>query len=299
MGEPRLTFVMPVRNEEWSVEAAIRAAMKWCDSGVVLNHNSTDQTPGILARLREEYQDKLHVIQSNDADWNEMYHRQNLLTTARSVFQPTHVAMIDADEIITGNLIPYIRKYIFDLAPRQCLTVKMFANWRALGQYRDDGSVWSRVKLSLAFADHPDLHWDDRNGYHFHHRHPFHSVSVDGKVTEPGGVMHLQWVQWERMIAKHRLYKLTEVRRWPGREPIDKVEQRYNQASSEEGLQTKKIPAEYWRAHHGDVVPYIRASVPPWQNFECQKILQKDGVEPYRGLSMFGRTLEEIREGIF
>ena len=47
---------MPVRNEAWCLGLTARAALKWCDELVILDHASNDATgENILLPLEEEF----------------------------------------------------------------------------------------------------------------------------------------------------------------------------------------------------------------------------------------------------
>src|SRR5580704_9704047 len=98
-----LIAVMPARNEAWVVGCSLRIALLWCDEVIVLDHASTDRTAEIVAEIAEQNPGRVHVISESCADWPEMSHRQRLLETARQQ-KATHVAIVDADEVLTGNL---------------------------------------------------------------------------------------------------------------------------------------------------------------------------------------------------
>jgi glycosyltransferase involved in cell wall biosynthesis len=109
-----LTAIMPARNEGWVIGLSARAALKWCDALVVLDHASTDDTPELLESLAKEYPGRVYTISVDDPSWPEMAHRQQLLEFARAIGS-THIAPVDADEVLAGEMLPIVRGRIEQL----------------------------------------------------------------------------------------------------------------------------------------------------------------------------------------
>ena len=85
----------------------LRAALKWCDEMIVFLHACTDESSDIIHRIAVLYRDRVTIIgDSLNPMWDEMQHRQRMLEMAR---QPeigaTHIAIIDADEIVVGTVL--------------------------------------------------------------------------------------------------------------------------------------------------------------------------------------------------
>lgn len=280
-----LTAIMPVRNEDWILGASLRIALMWCDSVVALDHASSDRTPEILRQVAEECPGRVHWIAEPDPAWPEMAHRQRLLEVARDIGS-THIALTDADEILTGNLLPVIRERIEKLPPGGCLHVGMPCMWRSLHEYRTDSRYWSnRWDLSIAFCDRPDLHWASLSGYDHHHRIP-HKSRIAARIREPGGVMHLQWVNWRRLTAKHALYKITERMKYPNRS-VREIDLMYNLAINEAGLAVAPAPVEWWEPYR-HFLCHIALDGEPWQERAAVELYLTHGFEMFQGLNLFG-----------
>src|SRR5580700_4905017 len=99
---------MPVRNEDWVLGLTARAVLQWCDELVVGLHACTDASAKIVADVCFEEPGRITWTEHPDPVWSEMAHRQALLDIARGR-GATHIAIVDADEILTANLIPLIR----------------------------------------------------------------------------------------------------------------------------------------------------------------------------------------------
>jgi hypothetical protein len=116
------------------------------------------------------------------------------------------------------------------------------------------------------------------------------------------GLMHLQFVSQRRLRAKQALYKLTEVIRWPGREPnqIRAVDERYNlavygqyraPAPHEAGLLEASLtsaPMNTWWKGYEHLMRHFHPSGEPWQEAEVLRLLAEHGREKFAGLDLFG-----------
>lgn len=297
----KLTCLMPVRNEEWILGLSARAVLRWVDELIVLDHASTDHTIDILFQLVREYQSRVTVLFDYDPVWREMRHRQTLLEAARAS-DATHIAMVDADEVLSGNLLSEIRQYIADCPAGMILQVPWLCLRGSIDRYHSSGT-WAQQDVSVAFPDDPVYHWAAREGYDFHHRHPMGREMPPYRPLRPasflpatrGGLMHLQFVSDRRLRAKQALYKLTELLRWPEREPVRMVDERYNLAVY--GSYTRPadrhmdvlsdVPPEWWKPY-ADLMPYFDPDREPWQEAECRKLVAEHGIERFAGLDLFG-----------
>lgn len=293
----KLAALMPVRNEDWVLNVTARRALEWADVLVILDHASTDSTGAILNNLVMEYGYRVFLIDELDPTWNEMEHRQQMLEAARSE-GATHIASIDADEMLTPNLVPKIRQTITELDRGAILSLPWLAI-RPGGYYIDD-----RVDEWAAFAwqDDPRFYWASaiRNGYEFHHRHPFvrggqsYQHFVAPISASEGGLIHLQFLSSLNLLAKQALYQMQEVLRWPGKYlGVDdaqsqlKVARLYRHTADRLKAPLKPLPTA-WGLSGYDFDHLTIASGDPWQLAECKRLIAEHGREKFAGLDLFG-----------
>jgi hypothetical protein len=250
------------RGEEWVLPACLDVARRWCDDLVI-----RDGTP-------------------KNGVWAEMDERQAMLDQGRDL-GGTHFAMIDADEMLTHNLLPVIRPMVAKLTASQVLDLPMINPHRGLEVHRDDHTEHSQSQLSVAFCDSPNLTWQPRNGYHFHQRCPQGStghLNPLHRKKDNGGAFHLQWVCWDRVVSKHQWYALNERIRWPEKYSVQDVNRIYSAALDERGLRCRPIPAEWW----GDYPKHlIDANHVPWHKADVER-MAKEHPEALEGLSIAG-----------
>ena len=320
----KLVGMMPVRNEDWCLALSLSVALLWCDEVVVLLHACTDRSRDIAFEIAQE-SNRLYII-SDDADkWCEMTHRQFMLENARQR-GATHLAIIDADEVLTANLLQWtegerrpITQAIHDMPQGSILELPGY-NLRdpyAPGQYGEklrprnvglhhfhNNGVWGNRWFSTAFADQPCLAWW---GDTFHQREPRCRIRPSDKLRSyrpiqqgQGGVMHLWGASERRLIAKHALYKVTERLRWPDTS-VHGIDTQYSwaihgDANVHGGSLAYGNPStwtyspvpESWWAPYAHLMKYLDVNAEPWQEAEVRRLVAQHGRDKFTGLDLFG-----------
>jgi hypothetical protein len=287
----KLVGIMPARNESWVLGVSVRALLLWADEAVVLDHASTDETPDILAKIKGEVGDRLHVIREENPSWAEMAHRQRTLEKARQI-GATHCAIVDADEVLSGNLLGWIRGQIECLPAGALLQVPMRNMYGdvdrpRVDQYRKDFSIWGNTVTTVAFADSPQLNWAATNGYQHHAREPKGSrvgLRIFPQQIE-GGVMHLQFSSRRRLLAKHFRYQLHERATYPNKDPQE-IRRTYSAAPDWTNAIVYPTPPDWWDPY-ADFMKYLDLEAEPWQIEECRRMIERyPGIEA--GMDSFG-----------
>lgn len=294
----KLVGMMPVRNEAWCLGLTLRAALMWCDEMVVWLHACTDDSKRIVQDIAKETQ-RVKELWCATLKWDEMAHRQHMLMHAQSM-GATHLALIDADEILTGNLVGSVRPYIERLALSGSLQVPgYYLRGDSVTQYHSNG-VWGNRIVSLAFRNEAALHYNVKE--QFHHTHPF---GVEFRPYRPlkldeGGRMHLWGVTERRLRARHALYKVTERLRWPTK-PTQDIELMYNDwRSPEDNVKHwphmkdwgkpwtfTDTPRAWWEAYE-PLMQYLQVDTTPWQIAEIQRLVAQHGADTFKNLDLFG-----------
>ena len=301
----KLIGMMSVRNEAWCLGLSARVALMWCDELVIFLHACTDASRAIVYTISKDNPGRVHPMWTG-GEWLEMEHRQAMLVEARE-HGATHLAIIDADEIITGpGLLEcawdgYRRKIqdMVDGMPRGSILQLPGYNLRgSLNRYHQNG-IWGNRWFSLAFADAEGLHW---SGDRFHQREPMGRPLVNYRPIQQGqgGILHLWGASERRLRAKHAHYKLTEALRWPNK-PLSEIDRMYNlwrdprDSAVEYPSQTAwaqpwvfaDVPAS-WIEPYSHLMKYLNIDAEPWQESECRRLVAEHGTERFAGLELFG-----------
>lgn len=303
----KLICTMPVRNEDWVLGLTARAALMWCDMLMIGLHACTDRSGAIAAAIAEEHRGRVGIIVQNSVEWREMVHRQSLLSVSRD-HGATHIAMVDADEILTGNMLPRIRDIIDLHCERGILNLPWIALARDPLRYVTGGSYWGdRQNVTMAFKDRPEFHWSspERGGYEHHQRPPMPGSGQRNQFVQPlrpeqGGIMHLQFLSERRLRAKQALYQAHEVLRHPDNmlgvhATRAQAAQAYGRAVYESdpernGVETAGTPAEWWQPYMKlqQYVPQLDENKEPWQENELKRLVAEHGRSTFNGLDFFG-----------
>jgi hypothetical protein len=285
-----LTALMLARNEQKNIGLTARVALMWCDNIIIGLHACEDKTSDIVGQIWAENPVRVFPVELGNGPWDEMDHRQKLLDEAREIGS-THCAIVDADEVLTGNLLGVIRDIVDTLNPRECLQVPGFAMWCSIDKFRVDGEFNRNIRnrgsgFSLAFRDDPMLCWRPRGNYQHHRRHPFASEPTPKPLMAFGGVMHLQYVRWREFRAKQAHYQMMELLRWP-EQGTDLIKRKYTWWTSMQPVLHDAIP-EWWRAY-ADLMDYADFSDGEgWHEREINRLIEEHGREYFAGLDLFG-----------
>ncbi len=289
----KIVAIMPVRNESWILGLTARALLKWVDELVILDHCSTDGTKQIELNLVLENRGRVKIWIEDDPVWNEMVHRQGMLEAARAR-GATHIVTVDADEILTGNLLPHIREMIAAIPARPCAVLQLPGyNLRGgIERYHSTG-IWAQRWFTVAFKDQPNAGW---SGDRLHHREPFPAWNACQPVNQrDGGIMHLWGASVPRLAAKQALYKVNERIRWPHKS-VREIDSYYNLAmypaasrgtGFSDDWKYADVPAAWW-AGYEDLMQYLDVDAIPWQESECRRLVEEYGREKFAGLDLFG-----------
>lgn len=295
---PRLKLVglTTVRNEEWVLGLSLRAALQFVDEMVVLDHASTDGTPALVARIAAEYPGRVRCLRESDPVWREVAWRQRLLEEGRAA-GATHLCMIDADEVLSGNLLPTIRERFAALAPGETLSLPWLALWRSLDAYRDEASCVARKVMMLGFRDAPGLHYAPTvEDFDFHTRR-VRGSGADRRLEDlaEGGVLHLAAVHWRRFQARTVWYQMIETVRFPWRRSAAERQALYAERYLDESeIRLLPVPPAWWR-------PYLSwrgavdADGAAWFEQECRRMWHEHGAERFSGLRIEGTLAEAGR----
>lgn len=118
----RVSVLIPARNEEETIEQCVRAALEGThpvDEVLVYDDQSTDQTPAILARLCEEY-DQLGVVEATKLppDWVGKPHACHRLAEAAT---GDVLVFVDADTFLQDDGLARIAS-LFDTIDAKLVT---------------------------------------------------------------------------------------------------------------------------------------------------------------------------------
>jgi glycosyltransferase involved in cell wall biosynthesis len=97
---PRIIVLVPVRNERWILKTFLECASLWADHIIVADQASTDGSKEIAAAFP-----KVTLIDNPSSEYSEIERQRLLIKAARNFPAPRVLIAIDADEILSANVL--------------------------------------------------------------------------------------------------------------------------------------------------------------------------------------------------
>ncbi len=204
---------MPIKNERWILETTIPQLKKFADEILCLDAGSTDGTIEYLKSMGVE------VRQQKEQKINFSAWRKEVLEWGRE-HGGTHFIWLDADEAFTTNFlgtknggIPF-RERLARMKPGEKLALQWLCLWKNPRVYRNDKSVWTNLYKDFIVCDDSAISFD--NTLLHEGRTPGPNTNITGSKTwtkiplEEGGVLHFQFVPFERFQAKQAYQRCRE-----------------------------------------------------------------------------------------
>jgi hypothetical protein len=222
----------------------------------------------------------------------------------------THFVIVDADELLTFNVVSQAREIVLSCPSAHCLALPMVSSYWELHRRRVDGPYGQSSRLSWCFTDNGSLSWEPDFGYHHHmrvprgcpqraHYYPLCAAHPDiGPVhLNWGGVFHLQYASEARLKAKAVWYKVMETIRWPGRMSAQQLNRKYDWTLDEIHADMSlpefmPIPDEWWRGYINlGWHKHIDLLAEPWQAKDARRMYHEEltrAPSAFDGLKLHG-----------
>ncbi len=190
--------LLPVKDEAAQLDRFVQAASLWATHILVADQNSTDGTPDIARRYS-----KVQLIQNSSDAYNERSRQELLIAAARGIPGPRLLIALDADELLTANVLHDAQwQQVLTAAPGTCI----YFDWVNLlpdlqtGWIAHTGSPWGYVddgKPHTGTAIHsPRVPFDE---------------SAPRIRMQAVKVLHYQYADWKLMKRKQMWYQCWEL----------------------------------------------------------------------------------------
>ena len=200
--ERRVVVICPVKNESWIIQEFLNAASSFADHIILGDHGSTDNTVQLASQ-----NSKVTIVASKQSGFEEAARRNELLAEARKFGLGNVVLSIDADEMLDPRFIAIGGIDEIKVLPIGTRIFFPHFNLKPGGE-----SYWKSNIGATGFIDDGSLHLES-DKIHFP-RIPSKSQShgAPGPYRHKfGGLIHLQYLNWPRVLGKTRWYKSWEA----------------------------------------------------------------------------------------
>lgn len=289
-----MTFVViPTRNDAWIIETVLKAADLFADQIIVADENSTDATPEICKKFP-----KVKLVSFEPKKFNESYRRTVLLEAVRQWDGQNLVFGLDSDEILTAQILnPNIRQdLISKLKPGMSAKLQWIMLWKNASQYRYDATIeWSKNYKEFVY-------WDDRRmafeDVRMHSSRVPEAAAKQSIIFEDIKVLHYNFAEWERCMAKHRYYLALEKTMGSTRHPY-LLDRRYHwfEKKPSGGPIIKNLPADWTAGYMKRGVDITNFKFEPfyWYEAEVLKFFKRFGEKAFKHYNIWDIDWEQKR----
>jgi len=280
----KIVGLVPARNERHLISQCLRALALFTDAIVYLDDASTDETPQIVEALSHECRIE-RIIRKKEWFRDEPGDRNQLLQAGREI-GGTHFIVIDADEMLSSNLLDNacLTEAIRKLQLGDRLALNWIQLWRSIDEYRFDNSVWTWNYKEIIFCD--DGHSSYTSEFIHTPRVPEgltgRSFKLEGYFA---GLLHFQFAAWRNLLIKQSWYRCLERIREPNKSIVE-INQRYAPSKDETGLALKPSPRNWFYGY-----PFFDRTVfdlpEEWREEQILGWIDQYGREFFAGLDIW------------
>jgi hypothetical protein len=252
---PNLICVCPVKDEAFQLDRFLSAASMWAAHIILADQGSTDDTRQVAARYP-----KVRVIDNPCPKYDERSRQRLLLQAAREFSSPRVIIALDADELLTANVLKH-PEWLEAIHSKPGTALML--DWVNLQP--DGRTAWiARTGLPWGFVDDGTQH----NGSAIHSpRVPF-PEGCPRFTLQSVKVLHYQYTDWSLMKRKQMFYQCWEAVHTPGARPGD-IYRKYHHMDAVDHSTLVKVREEWFAAYESagiDVRSVKRQTTDKWDH---------------------------------
>lgn len=234
MEKTKVVCITPIKNEEWILKKFLTATSLWADYIIIADQSSTDSSREIAKKFK-----KVRLIDNTNLEYNEGTRQKLLLDEARKIPGKKLIVALDVDEFFTPNWSEELEK--IKRMPEGTLIQFLWKNIKPnLKDY------WApNFSRNFGLIDDGKTHYP--NIIHSE-RVPYTKESPKYK-TKDIMIIHLAYIDWTRVVSKHRWYQCWEHIKFPQKHPID-IFRMYNHMYAIKQEEVHSIPKAWVENYH-------------------------------------------------
>jgi len=234
--KPLVICLTPIKNEANNLDRFLKCASLWADHIIISDQNSEDDSQFIASKYP-----KVKIIKNSISDYDEWIIRSTLFNEARKIEGPKILLTVDADEILTPNLLASSEwNSVLSAEPGTVIKSK-FANLLPDLKHYWEGPF----DLPWGFVDDGSEYIADK----IHTNRNIYPEDAPILFLKDVKIIHYQYTDWERMESKHRWYQCWERINNPDKSAIE-IYRGYNHMYALRKDQIKEVPIEWFEDYN-------------------------------------------------
>lgn len=206
--KPTIICLTPVKNEAWILDVFLKCTSLWADHIIIADQNSTDGSIEIAKKF-----EKVTLIKNNSLEYNEYERQKLLINEARKIKGKKLLITLDADEVFTSGFMET-------------------EEWHKI-LHGDIGDVFGFEWINImpgckkAWINEGPFPWAIIDDGSEHTGKDIHSPRIplkqDAQIIpiKKIKVLHLQYLNWQRMDSKHYYYQCLERIKYPNKTAVE------------------------------------------------------------------------------
>lgn len=272
---PIVICLTPVRNEAWILDRFLKAASLWADHIIIADQKSTDGSREIALKYP-----KVKLIDNHAEEYNESIRQKLLLSEARKIEGQRLLITLDADEILSPNLL-YSEEWqtVINSKPSTILLFQ-WANFCP-----DIKNMWIGRHLAFGYMDDGYLQDSDNIIHNPRIPHPPNAVTLYLNQIK---VIHFQYINWQKMISKQMYYQCLEKINYPNKYAID-IFRMYHHMYTISKEQKIQIPITWISDYNklGINITSFCLESKNWYELQILKMIKENGASFFRRLKIW------------
>jgi len=289
MSRPQIIVLTPVRNEAWILDRFIKCTSLWADHIIIADQSSDDGS----ADLARKYP-KVTVVENDNPEYDEADRQKLLLRTARLIPGPRVLIALDADEIMSANILDSAEwQTALQMPPGTVLEFAKVDLYNSPAEYflhsGEDRNAW----LPFGYVDDNAVH--EAEVIHTS-RVPVGQGKKSLRLKEVV-LLHYNQCNIPRMESKDRWYRCFARVLHPEMNVVEihRLHDWYDRLKFK--FRVRPSPDEWFQHYRAAGIELSSIQVERffWSDWEILRMFQKYGIENFRGVDIWSVDWEALR----
>lgn len=290
MSRPQVIVLTPVRDEAWILKRFLECTSLWADHIIIADQHSADDSRAVAQSFP-----KVTIIENPEREFSEVARQRLLIEAARRVSGPRLLMALDADEIMSANILDSAEwRTALEARPGTVLCFPKVDLFNSPAHYfmhsAEDRAAWP----PFGYVDDGAEHEGD----------VIHTTRVPSRPSSPSlrlnevVLLHYNQCNLPRMESKDRWYRCFARVNSPEQNVVEihRLHDWYDRLRPR--FKIRPTPEEWCGNYRQAGVELSSIAVEPffWPDWEVLRMFERHGVETFRNVDIWSFDWEALRQ---